>query len=159
MFIMSSTRSIVLCSECVVVGFASPYTDDLVYGSDENLAVADLSGSGVGGDRFNDRIHHFGAHGDFDLDLGKEIHGVFRTAIDFRMPLLAPVAFDFANGHPLNAQRRQRLAYFVELERLYDSRDEFHSDPLFGLSSGCAAGQPSDAQIKNRAGFCDAVSH
>src|SRR5882672_7897635 len=139
MSIMSSPRSIVLCSECVVVGFAGPYTDDLVHGGDENLAVADLSCAGIGGDRFNDRVHHFGAHGDFDFDLGKEIYGVFRAAIDFRMSLLAPVALDLTDGHALNAKRRQRFAYFVELERLDDSRDEFHSDPLFGLSSGCAA--------------------
>jgi hypothetical protein len=56
------------------------------------------------------------------------------------MSLLAPVAFDFADGHALNAKRRQRLAHFVELERLDDSRDEFHSDPLFGLSSAVLLG-------------------
>src|SRR5258707_6131311 len=106
MVIMSSPQSLVLCSECVVIGFAGPYTDDLVHGGDENLAVADLSGSGIGGDRFNDGVHHFGAHRDFDFDLWKENYGVFRAAIDFRMFLFAPVAPYLTDGHSLNAKRR-----------------------------------------------------
>src|SRR5260370_36083406 len=108
MVIMSSPQSIVLCSECVVVGFAGPYTDDLVHGGDEDLAVADLSGSGIGGGRFDDRVHHFGAHGDFDLDFWKEVHGVFRAAIDFRLALLAPAALYFAAGPSLKPHRLPR---------------------------------------------------
>src|SRR5258705_895426 len=104
MFIMSSPRSIVLCSECVVVGFAGPYTDDLVHGCDENLAVANLSGPGIGGDRFNDRVHHFGAHGGFDFDLWKEIYGAFGAPIDFRMSLFAPIAFDLTDRPALDAK-------------------------------------------------------
>src|SRR5207244_8046252 len=123
----------------------------------EDLAVADLSGSGIDGDGLDDGVRHFGANGDFDLDLGKEIHGIFRAAIDFRVSLLAPIAFDLADGHALDAKRRQRLTHFVELERLDDGRDEFHSDPLWPDFRLCcwAAG---NMQIKNRAGFRNAVT-
>jgi len=42
--------------ERVIVDFARPYTDDLVDGGDEDLAVADLSGSGAVGDGFDNGV-------------------------------------------------------------------------------------------------------
>src|SRR4029079_937093 len=119
-----------LCLKSVVVDFTSPYTDDLVHGGDENLSVADLSGSGVVRDRLDHGFRHLAAARDLDLDFGQEIHRVFRTTVDFGMPFLAPITLHFADGHALDAERRQCFAHFVELERLDDGRDEFHAVPL-----------------------------
>ena len=77
-------------------------------------------------DRIDRRFDHFGADGDFDLELGQEAHGVLGAAIDLGVTLLAAVAFDLGNGHALHAERGQRLAHLFELERFDDRRDELH---------------------------------
>src|SRR5690606_1745518 len=64
--------------------------------------------------------------GDLDLDLGQEAHGVFGTAIDLALPLLPAEALHFAGSEPVNAERGQRFAHLVQLERLDDCDDEFH---------------------------------
>ena len=74
----------------------------------------------------------FGADGDFDFDFRQETDGIFRAAINLGMALLPAIAFDFRDGHALNAQRRKRFANFIQFERLNDGRDELHGLPLFG---------------------------
>src|SRR5690606_18965689 len=84
-------------SERVAVGFAGADAHRLVEAVDEDLAVADLPGAGGGGDRLDGLVGELVGHGDLDLDLGKEVHGVLGTAIDLGVPLLAPVALDFGD--------------------------------------------------------------
>jgi hypothetical protein len=117
----------------IIVRFACPDTDNLIDARDEDLAIADLSGSGIAGDRFNHRFRHLIAHCDFDLDLRQEIHRVLRAAVDLRMPLLSPVTLDFAHRHSLYAKRRQRFSHLIKLEWLDDRRDKFHLCPLLAL--------------------------
>jgi hypothetical protein len=42
------------------------------------------------------------------------------------MALLAAIALHFGHGHAVDADRRQRLADFIELEGFDDRDDEFH---------------------------------
>src|SRR5512135_912901 len=92
--------------ERVAVGFAGTDANHLLERRDEDLSVSDLTGLGFGGNRLDHRVRHFAFDGDFDFQFGQKADGVFRAAIDFRMSLLPPVAFDFRHRHALNAQRR-----------------------------------------------------
>ena len=84
-----------------------------------------MSGSGGGGDRFID-LQALAAICNLEAELGKEIHRVFRPAIDFRVALLPAVAFYLGHGHSVNARSRERLAHLIEFEWLDDSDDELH---------------------------------
>ena len=61
---------------------------------DEDLAIADLSGLGGGGDGVDGLVDLIGGDGDLDLDLGQEADGVFGAAIDFRVALLPAISLD-----------------------------------------------------------------
>ena len=63
---------------------------------------------------------------DLDLHLGQEAHGVLGAAIDLGLALLAAEAFDLADRQALDAERGQRVAHLVQLERLEDRHDHFH---------------------------------
>src|SRR6185437_4132572 len=93
---------------------------------DKDLAVADLPGMRGLRDCFDHLIGHVGGNHDFDLYFGQEADVVLGTTVDFRLSLLAPETFDLGNREPLHAQRRERLAHVVELERLDDGHDQFH---------------------------------
>src|SRR5258707_1526065 len=113
-------------SECVAVGFAGTDAPCMVERSDENLSVPDLSGPRSGGNGLDGTIHLFCWHRNFDAKLGQEVHGIFGAAVDFRVPLLSPVAFDFRNRHAAHSKPGERLSDFVELEWLDDRDDQLH---------------------------------
>src|SRR5690606_15064935 len=106
--------------------FAGADAHRLFDAEDEDLPVADLSGSGRRGDRLDDLVDQLVANSDLDLDLGEEGDGVFRATIDFRMPPLAPVALYFGYRESLDADGGERFAHLVELERLDDCHHDFH---------------------------------
>ena len=57
---------------------------------------------------------------------GMNLNLVFSTSINLGMSLLTAVAFDFADSHADQVYTHQCISNFVELERLYDCRYEFH---------------------------------
>src|SRR6185295_3800070 len=135
------TAASLLGLQRVTIRFAGADTHDLFKRRDENLSVADLAGLRFRGDRVDHRVEHLALHRHFDFELGQEAHGVFRAAIDFRMPLLPPVAFDLSHRHALDAERGKRFAHFVELEGFDDRRNKLHL-PSFRViaSAGRAPG-------------------
>src|SRR6218665_3060316 len=120
--------------ERVAVGFAGGDANDLLERRDEDLSVADLAGLRLRGDRVDHRVEHLALHRHFDFELGQKAHGVFRAAIDFRMPLLPPIAFDLSHRHALNAERRKRLTHFIELEGFDDRRNKLHLPSFRGYA-------------------------
>src|SRR5690242_10692858 len=105
----------------------------MVEADDEDLAVADLPGFCGRRDGLDGLVELVGADRDLDLDLGQETHGVFSTAIDFRMALLSAIAFDFRHRETMNANGGQGVADFLELEWLDDRHNNFHgSYPRLG---------------------------
>jgi hypothetical protein len=62
--------------------------------------------------------------------IAQEIHHVFGTAIQFRVPFLAAEPFHLGDRQTGHADLRQAFAHFVKLERLYDCSHLFHNDPL-----------------------------
>src|ERR1700760_3017290 len=100
---------------------------------DEDLAVADLSGLGRGGDRIDGLVDLLGRDRDLDLDLGQEAHRVFGAAIDFRVAFLPAVSLDFRHREPVNADGGQGVPDFFQLEWLDDRHNNFHgSYPRLG---------------------------
>ena len=61
-----------------------------------------------------------------DLDLRQEVDDVLGAAIELGVALLAAEALDLGDGEPGDADLGQRLADFVELERLDDGFDLLH---------------------------------
>src|SRR5215510_5661577 len=100
---------------------------------DEDLAVADLSGLGSGGDGVDGLVDLIGGDSDLDLDLGQEAHGIFGAAIDFRMAFLPAIPLDFRHRETVNADGGQGVTDFFQLEWLDDRHNNFHgSYPRLG---------------------------
>ena len=93
---------------------------------DEDLAVADLAGACRSDDRLDNLVGDVCVDRDFDLQFREEAHGVFRPAINFGMPLLAAVSFDFCNCQAVHSDGGERIAHLLQLERLYDRHYDFH---------------------------------
>src|SRR5882724_1131817 len=110
----------------VRAGLAGPDAHRLIDGGDEDLAVTDLAGLGGRNDGFDHGSHPIGRHRHLDADLRQEVHGVFGAAVDFGVSFLAAVTRDLARSHALHAERDQRVAHVLELERLDDGDDQFH---------------------------------
>ena len=104
----------------VMTGFTGTNTDCLFKTGDENLAVADLACVCSLGNRFNDLVDHLRSHGRLEFHLGQKINHIFRTAIKFRVALLASEAFYLGNGNALHTDLRQAFTNIIELERLDD---------------------------------------
>src|SRR6266567_5861539 len=115
------------------IGLAGADADRMVEVDDEDLAVADLSGFCSRGDGVDGLVDLVRGNGDLDLDLGQEAHGVFGTAIDFRVALLPAISLDFRHREPVNANGGQGITDFFELEWLDDRHNNFHgSYPRLG---------------------------
>src|ERR1044072_2546672 len=102
---------------------------------DEDLAVADLAGLGRCRDGLDCPVDEFRCNRDFDLELRQEADCIFGAAIDFGVPLLAPVALHLGYGQPLNTDRRKGFADLIELERLDNGHHNFHLVSHPSLSS------------------------
>jgi len=72
-----------------------------------------------------------GLDNQLDFYLGDQINHVFGSAVDFLVPLLATVAFDIGDGHPLNAKFGEGILDFIQPEGLDDCFDFFSSLSLF----------------------------
>ncbi|MNR28086.1 hypothetical protein D3C85_1453940 [compost metagenome] len=72
-------------------------------GRGKDLAVADLAGTSGLLDRFDDLIDKVVRHGGFDAQLGQEVDGVFRAAIQLGMALLTAKTLYFGNSQALDA--------------------------------------------------------
>src|ERR1700722_8890361 len=110
----------------VLVRLARADPDRRVEAVDEDFAVADLAGPRRGDDRFDHLVGDVRIDRDLDFQLGKEAHGVFGAAIDFGMPLLAPVALNLRNCQTVHSDGGERIAHLLQLERLYDRHYDFH---------------------------------
>src|SRR6202012_5043261 len=120
-------------SEGCGIGLAGADANRMVEVDDEDLAVADLSGLGRRGDRFDGLVDLLGGDRDLDLDLGQEAHRVFSAAIDFRVALLSAVPFDFRHRETMNADGGQGVTDFLKLEWLDGRHNNFHgSYPRLG---------------------------
>src|SRR5690606_1798487 len=115
-------------------GLAGADADGLLEVVDEDLAVADLAGTGGVLDRLDGLVDQLVDDRRLELDLGQEVDDVLGAAIELGMALLATEALHLGDGDALDTDPRQGLADFVELERLDDGSDEFHGFLLLGAA-------------------------
>src|SRR5579862_1995162 len=108
------------------IRLAGADADRVIEAEHENLAVADLAGLCRRRDGVDDLVDLVRGAGDLELYLRQETHGVFGTAINFGVTLLASVAFDLGDGQALNADLGQCVPDLVEFEWLDDGHDDFH---------------------------------
>src|SRR5688572_488588 len=113
-------------SNRVLTGLTGADADDFIDRQHEDLAVADAPGLGRGHDRVHDLLDVFVFDDELDLDLGEKIHDVFGAAVQLGMALLPAEALDLEHGHPVDAQARDRVFHFVQLEGFDDGFDFFH---------------------------------
>src|SRR6056297_368747 len=114
-------------SERVRTGLAGADADGVLDRADEYLAVADLVGAGCVHDRLDRAFDLIVVDDDVDLDLGQEVHDVFRPAIEFGMPFLAAESLDLDHREALDTGFLQGFLHLVELEWLDDRLDLFHA--------------------------------
>jgi omega-6 fatty acid desaturase (delta-12 desaturase) len=117
-------------SECAVPGFASANAPDLVDRRDENLAVADLAGLGGVDDRLDHALNEIIGYRNLYLGFWKKINDILGTTIQFRVAALATEAFDFTNGHSLDADFTQRITHVIEAKGFYNGGHKLHSTVL-----------------------------
>src|ERR1043165_86399 len=120
---------IAFSSERRCIGLAGADADDFFERHDEDLAVADLAGIGRFLDRLDHLLEHLVLDRGLDLHFRQEIDHVLRAAVELRVALLPAEALHLRHGDSLHADRRERLAHLVELERLDDCGNEFHRPP------------------------------
>ena len=105
-------------SDCVAVTFTSSDPDQRADLGHPDLAVADLAGAG-GLDHRVDNLERIGlGHEDLDLDLGNQVDGVLRAAVDLGVAPLAAEALDLTHGEPLDAEHLQRRLHVIQLKGL-----------------------------------------
>src|SRR5512146_3053866 len=113
-------------SEGFGAGLAGADADDLLEVEDEDLPVADLAGLGALLDRLDGALEELVGERGLHLHLRKEVGHVLGSAIELGVALLPAEALHLGDGDALHADRRERLAHLVQLERLDDGRDHFH---------------------------------
>src|SRR5688500_4766347 len=106
--------------------FAGADANDLQQVEDEDLAVADLAGVRGLLDRLDHALGQSVVDRCLDLHLGQEIDDVLGAAIQLGVALLATEPLHLGDGDALDADRRERFADLVELERLDDCGDHLH---------------------------------
>src|SRR6476661_370171 len=112
------------------IGLAGADAHGVFQIEDEDFSVADLTGFRGAGDSADDFVDLLGVYRHFDLDFRQEAHRILGPTIDFRVPLLTPVTFDFGNCEPLHADGGQSVTDLVQLEGFNNGHDDLHGfDP------------------------------
>src|SRR5512139_141777 len=93
--------------------FPGPDPDHFLEVEDEDLPVADLSGTSGGQDPFDHRGHHLVVHCRLDLDFGDEVDHVFRPAVNLRVAFLASKPLHLEHCHPGHAHLVERFLHLV----------------------------------------------
>src|SRR6185503_122560 len=109
-----------------VAGLARADAHRMLEIEDEHLAIADRARTRGPRDGFQYLLDERVRHSRFDLRLRHEVDRVLGPAVELGMPLLSAEALDLGHRHALYARLGQRLPNVLKLERLDDSRDEFH---------------------------------
>src|SRR5688572_13976681 len=130
-----SNRFIAFPSQRFRAGLAGADAYDLQKIEDEDLSVTDLPRVRGLLDRLDDAIDQVVPDRGLDLDLGQEVDDVLGTPVQLGVTFLAAEPLDLGDRDALDADRRQRLAHLVELERLDDCSDHLHGGSLVRCAS------------------------
>src|SRR5215469_698886 len=106
--------------------FLSTNSNDLLDCADKNLSVAYFFGASRSNDSFDSPLNPYVRKDYLKFDLWQKIGGIFGASGRVVMPLLTAKSFNFANGHPFNPNRNQRIFHFIHFERFNDCLDLLH---------------------------------
>ena len=98
----------------------------------EDLAVADVARLGRRRHHLRHLVDEVVGDDDLDLDLGQEVDGVLTAAVQLGVALLPAEPAHLGDRHADDPDAGQRLLHVVQLERLDDCLDLFHSATLPG---------------------------
>jgi hypothetical protein len=121
-------------------------------GVTQTLPVTDLAGAGGLDDGVHDLLRERVVGEDLDADLGHEVDGVLRAAVDLGVALLAAVALHLADGHAEHADLLQRALHVLQHERLDDRGDQLHGSAL--RSGGRVVARREGGGRRGPAGRC-----
>src|SRR5262249_25162510 len=102
----------------------------VVDGGDEDLAVAELAGTGGVAQSLHGLIQAAVGNDDLELHLREQIDGVLLAAIDLAMALLASMPADVGDGHAIDADFLEGFADILQLVGLNDGFDFLHTFSL-----------------------------
>jgi hypothetical protein len=110
----------------------------------KDLAVTDRASFGRGLNGFDNPRCGIAAAGDFDLDFGDHVGGVFGTTINFGLAFLAAKTLCLGHRHSRYAKTSQRFAHLVQLMRFDNGNYIFHADApnCFGIGDSSAKPVP-----------------
>jgi hypothetical protein len=117
----------------VATGFSGTNTNHFFQCRNKDFSIADFTGLGRLGDRFNHNIDVVVIKRNFQFYLGQEIHNVFRTTIEFSVAFLASKTFYLSDSDTLNADLCKRLSDIVQFEGFYNSCNKLHRFTLYIL--------------------------
>src|SRR4030095_1092787 len=81
---ITASPSRLMPSQRALVALAGANANRGVHGMNEDLAVADIAGLRRPRENGRDLVHETVGHHHFDLDLGKEVHGVLAASVELR---------------------------------------------------------------------------
>ncbi len=102
-------------------------SDGFVDAGDEDFAVADFAGAGCADDGGDGFVFEVVGDDDFDFDFGQEVDGVFASAVELGVALLAAVAASFEDGHAFDACFEEGVFDGVQFGGLEDGFDLLHT--------------------------------
>src|SRR5262249_29010434 len=112
------------------VSLTGSYSDDLLDGDHEDLAVAELSSLGRPGHSLDCAVNKVARHNHLHLHLWKKVHVVLAASIRFGMSFLTAIPFHLGDGHPYYPGFLQVVLDRLEKMLPYDAFELFHSASL-----------------------------
>ncbi|GIR72488.1 MAG: hypothetical protein CM15mP74_37390 [Halieaceae bacterium] len=117
---------------CFHAGFAGADTHHLLKRCDEDLAIANLAGTGRRNNGFTIASTCSSGAAISSLSLGRKVYDVFSAAVQLGVARCRPKPLTSVTVTPCTPMSGKRGAHVIHLERFDNGCDQFHeSIPLF----------------------------
>src|SRR5438876_11857393 len=128
----------------ILTAFAGSHAHGILERKHKNLAVSDLARVRRFPDSLDDLLTLIIKNGYLDLDFGKEVDAVLRSAIALHLSLLATRTAHICDRHANDTYIRECLLHILQPVRPYNCKDQFHS--FSSVLEGGATPAPSTGQ-------------
>src|SRR6476660_2468647 len=110
--------------------FTGSDTDRLFDLGHKDFSIADFSGLGFFQNCFNRALGAVVRDHNFEFNLWKKIHGIFRATINLAVSLLPAKSFYLAQSHSFDARGHQGFSHWLGLKWFNDGLDFLHRGKL-----------------------------
>src|SRR6266699_896154 len=128
----------------ILTAFPGSHAHGILERKHKNLAVSDLARVRRFPDSLDDLLTLIIKNGYLDLDFGKEVDAVLRSAIALHLSLLATRTAHICDRHANDTYIRECLLHILQPVRPYNCKDQFHS--FSSVLEGGATPAPSTGQ-------------